>query len=96
MTRPCHRACVSEFSANSTRWQLVNRQIRDLEQERAKKIRDNGTPHVEPVRRLLGLKGIGANGAWLLVRGILRLASDQEPSRTGEPGGTGADAVRQR
>jgi transposase len=50
-----------------TRWQMVNRQIRDLEQERAKKIRDNGTPHVEPVRRLLRLKGIGVNGAWLLV-----------------------------
>jgi transposase len=50
-----------------TRWQMVNRQIRDLEQERVKKIGDNQTPHVEPVRRLLGLKGIGVNGAWLLV-----------------------------
>ena len=49
------------------RWQMVNRQIRDLEQERAKKIRDDGTPHVEQVRRLLRLKGIGENGAWLLV-----------------------------
>jgi transposase len=49
------------------RWQVVNRQIRDLEQERVKKIRDNETPHVEKVRRLLGLKGIGENGAWLLV-----------------------------
>jgi transposase len=49
------------------RWQTVNRQIQELEQERAKKIRDNRTPHVEPVRRLLGLRGIGENGAWLLV-----------------------------
>ena len=49
------------------RWQVVNRQIRDLEQQRVKKIRDNETPHVEKVRQLLGLKGIGANGAWLLV-----------------------------
>jgi transposase len=49
------------------RWQVVNRQIRDLEQQRVKKIRDNETPHVEKVRRLLGLKGIGENGAWLLV-----------------------------
>jgi transposase len=49
------------------RWQVVNRQIRDLEQERVKKIRDNETPHVDKVRRLLGLKGIGENGAWLLV-----------------------------
>jgi len=49
------------------RWQMVNRQIHGLEQERARKIRDDQTPHVEKVRRLLGLKGIGANGAWLLV-----------------------------
>ena len=58
---------MSEFSGNSPRWQTVDRQIRDLEQQRAKKIRDDETPHVEPVRRLLELKGIGANGAWLLV-----------------------------
>ena len=31
------------------------------------KIRDDKTPHVEKVRRLLNLKGIGDNGAWLLV-----------------------------
>jgi transposase len=49
------------------RWQTVDRQIHDLERERATKIRDDRTPHVEPVRRLLGLRGIGENGAWLLV-----------------------------
>jgi transposase len=49
------------------RWQMVNRQIRELEEQRAKKIRDNQTADVEKVRRLLKLKGIGPNGAWLLV-----------------------------
>jgi transposase len=49
------------------RWQMVNRQIRELEQQRAKKIRDDQTPHVDRIRRLLELRGIGANGAWLLV-----------------------------
>jgi len=49
------------------RWRLIDRQIRDLEGERSAKIRDDRTPHVEKVRRLLNLKGIGDNGAWLLV-----------------------------
>jgi transposase len=45
----------------------VGRQIAELEAQRRAKIRDDATPHVEKVRRLLGLKGIGENGAWLLV-----------------------------
>ncbi len=49
------------------RWQLIDRQIHELEAERMAKIRDDKTPHVEKVRRLLNLKGIGDNGAWLLV-----------------------------
>jgi transposase len=50
------------------RWQLVSRQIHELERERTQKIRDDQTPHVEQVRRLLNLKGIGETGAWLLVQ----------------------------
>jgi transposase len=52
------------------RWQMVNRQIRELEKQRAEKIRDDRTPHVELIRRLLMLRGIGPNGAWLLVEEI--------------------------
>ena len=49
------------------RWQLIDRQLRELDAQRMAKIRDDQTPHVEKVRRLLNLKGIGENGAWLLV-----------------------------
>jgi transposase len=49
------------------RLQLVGRQIRELEAERTERIRDDPTPEVEKVRRLLSLKGMGENGAWLLV-----------------------------
>jgi len=49
------------------RWQMVGRQIRELEKQRTHQIRKDQTPEVEQVRRLLNLKGIGANGAWLLV-----------------------------
>jgi transposase len=49
------------------RWQLVIRQIRELETERAQKIRTDPSPQAEQTRRLMTLKGIGENGAWLLV-----------------------------
>jgi transposase len=50
------------------RWQLVVRQIRELETERAREIRTDASPQGEQTRRLMTLKGIGENGAWLLVR----------------------------
>jgi transposase len=49
------------------RWQFVDRQIRDRENERARKIRTSTEPCVEKVRRLLTLRGIGPNSAWLYV-----------------------------
>jgi transposase len=49
------------------RWQMVGRQIQELEQERTQQIRQGQTPEVQQVRWLLNLKGIGENGAWLLV-----------------------------
>jgi transposase len=49
------------------RWQVLERQIRDLENERRQRIRRDETPHVDKVRSLLELWGVGLNGAWLLV-----------------------------
>jgi transposase len=49
------------------RWQFVHRQILDLSRERRRRILCDDTAHVDMVRRLLGLAGIGPNGAWLLV-----------------------------
>jgi transposase len=49
------------------RWQLVSRQIRELEKARTEQVRTSKAPEVEQVRQLLNLKGIGENGAWLLV-----------------------------
>lgn len=49
------------------RWQFVDEQIRALAGERSKRIRRDDTPQVEQVRRLLELKGVGLNSAWLLV-----------------------------
>jgi transposase len=49
------------------RWQLLERQIKELENERRQRIRQDDTPHVDKVRDLLTLWGVGLNGAWLLV-----------------------------
>jgi len=49
------------------RWQLVDRQIKDLTSERARRIRTSKDKTVDKVRQLLRLRGIGANSAWLYV-----------------------------
>lgn len=48
-------------------WQLTEKQIKELEAERNKVIRTSDDPSVEKVRRLLQLRGIGDNSAWLFV-----------------------------
>jgi transposase len=50
------------------RLQVVNRQARQLEEQRAKEVRQRAdSPAVEQVRKLLGLKGIGLGSSWLYV-----------------------------
>ena len=49
------------------RWQTVDRHVKNLEKERRQRLRSDDTSNVERVRRLLQLRGIGLNGAWLLV-----------------------------
>jgi transposase len=45
----------------------VNQQIKELETERTEAIRTSDDPSVEKVRRLMRLRGIGDNSAWLFV-----------------------------
>lgn len=49
------------------RFQLVQQQIKALEAERREALRHSTQPEVEQVRRLLRLRGIGINCAWLYV-----------------------------
>lgn len=49
------------------RFQLAQRQIKALEAERLDAIRHSSQPEVEQVRKLLRLRGIGINCAWLYV-----------------------------
>jgi transposase len=50
------------------RLQVVNRQARELDQQRAKEVREReDSPAVGQVRKLLTLKGVGIRSAWLYV-----------------------------
>ena len=49
------------------RMDLLARQIKALEIEQAEQIRDDQTLHVEKVRKLMGLKGVGPTSATILV-----------------------------
>jgi transposase len=52
------------------RWSLVQRQIQDLENAEARMVRDDHRRHVEQVRTLMSVRGIGAQSAWLLVHEV--------------------------
>jgi transposase len=57
------RRLVREFE----RMELLARQIRALEADQAKQICDDQTRHVDKVRTLMGLKGVGQTSATILV-----------------------------
>jgi len=60
-----HRRLLREFE----RMQMLNRQIRELEKERARRVRTDDTDvGVVQTRQLLKLKAIGINSAWLYSR----------------------------
>jgi len=62
-----HRRLLREFE----RMQVVNRQIRELEKERAQRARkDDADVGVVQTRQLLKLKGIGINSSWQYTREI--------------------------
>lgn len=66
MPSEMHKRLLRELE----RWELLGRQIRTLEDERRQQIRRDDTPHVDKVRSLLDLWGMGLNGAWLLVHEV--------------------------
>jgi transposase len=65
------------------RWRQVDRQIKDIENERRKRIRRDDTPHVEQVRQLLELSAVGLNGAWLLVHELFAWRNIQNRRQLG-------------
>lgn len=48
-------------------WEALHRQERDAANEQERQLRDGQDPRLEQVRRLMGLKAVGARSAWILV-----------------------------
>ena len=57
----------SRIDIESQRLELVRSQIRGLEQERKRLLEQSEAGSLDKVRRLMQIKGIGTNCAWLLV-----------------------------
>jgi transposase len=58
------RRLVREYE----RFEMVNRQIDEIKQQRADLIKTSKDPDVAMVRQLLTLRGIGPNSSWLYVK----------------------------
>ena len=65
--QPVPAALQQRLLREHERWRFVDRQIKDLENERARHIRTSEEQPVAKVRKLLNLRGIGVNSAWLYV-----------------------------
>lgn len=52
------------------RWKLVDAQLRRLQNQQRRRVRDDAAIDVEKIRMLLDLRGIGPVGSWMLVREI--------------------------
>jgi transposase len=48
-------------------WETLHRQVRDACNEQERQLREDQAPHLDQVRRLMGLKAIGPRSAWILV-----------------------------
>ena len=48
-------------------WEAVHAQVREAANEQERQLRDGSEPHLDQVRRLMGLKAVGVRTAWVLV-----------------------------
>jgi transposase len=65
--QPVPDALQQRLRREFERWQLVQRQVAEVEQQQHQQLRHGSDRHHEMVRQLLGLKAIGPNSAWLFV-----------------------------
>lgn len=65
--QPVSAGLQQRLHREHARWCFVDRQIKDLEQERFRKLRTAAEEPLPKVRKLLHLRGIGINSAWLYV-----------------------------
>jgi transposase len=66
--RPVPAALRRRILREFDRWKLVSEQIRDIDKQRLEEVRLGDQADLEKVRKLMKLKGVGINSAWILVR----------------------------
>ena len=78
------------------RMELLARQIKALEIDQAEQIRDDQTRHVDKVRALMRLKGVGPTSATILVYEFFGWRQFGNRREVGCAGGADADALPER
>jgi transposase len=66
--QPVPKALKARILREFERWMLVNRQIQDIDRQRAEELRTGEGADLEKIRDLMKFKGVGINGAWVLVK----------------------------
>jgi len=84
---PLPAALQARLKRDHARYELVQRQIHQLEGERAEVIRTSTAPAVDQVRQLLRLKGIGVESAWLYVMEFFAWRGFRNPREIGSLAG---------
>jgi transposase len=57
------RRLLQEFAV----WEALHSQVREAANEQERRLRDGTEPHLDQVRRLMGLRAVGVRTAWVLV-----------------------------
>ena len=61
------RGALRDLRREYERWELVCRQLTELQSEQKEQLAENATPAMEQISRLMNLKGVGVQSAWVLV-----------------------------
>jgi transposase len=77
----------SRIDVESQRLEFVRSQIHELEQERKRLLEQSEAPSLQKVRRLMQVKGIGINCAWLLVMELFGWRDFQNRKQVGSIAG---------
>ena len=70
--RPVPAALQQRLLQDYAVWEALHRPVRDAANEQERQLREGNEPHLEQVRRLLGLKAVGVRSAWILVLELFR------------------------
>jgi transposase len=77
----------SRIDVESQRLEFARSQIHELEQERKRLLEQSEAPSLQKVRRLMQVKGIGINCAWLLVMELFGWRDFQNRKQVGSIAG---------